>query len=163
MTGFTDFVSTELPKRPFTSGDGLAGQILVRSSNPLAVREMVWADAPSGTSTGGYIAAEAISGHQAIALNAAGEAIVASCDNAAHQLVEGLTTNAASVGGDVQVARSGLLEHLGWTFTTGAPVFLGLSGEITQTLPVTALFAKVLGIALSPTRIKVDFQPAIFF
>lgn len=161
MTGFTDFVTTELPKRPFTAGDGTPGQILVRSSNPLAVREMVWADIP-GVSAGGYTAAEIISGHQAITLDANGQAIVASADNAAHQFVEALTSSAANIGDNVQVVTTGLFEHLGWTFTTGMPVYLGLAGALTQVLPGTAVFMKVLGIAVSPTRIKVDFQPAIF-
>jgi hypothetical protein len=161
MSGFNDFVSTELPKRPFTSGDGTAGQMLVRSTNPLAVREMVWADAPSGTNVGGYTAAEILSGHQAIALDANGQAINASADNLAHQYVEALTTNAALIGDNVQVVMTGLFEHLGWNFTTDLPVYLGLGGAITQTVPPTALFVKVLGIAVSPTRIKVDFQPAI--
>lgn len=162
MTGFTDFVSTELPKRPFTDSDGTPGQILVRSSNPLAVREMVWADAPAGTGSGGYTAAQVISGHQAITLDANGQAIVASADNPTHQFVEALTSSAANIGDNVQVVKTGLFEHLGWTFTTGLPVYLGLAGAITQTVPITAVFTKVLGIAVSPTRIKVDFQPAIF-
>ncbi len=41
---FNDFVQTELPKRPFTNADGAAGQIPVRSTNPLAARELEFAD-----------------------------------------------------------------------------------------------------------------------
>ena len=48
MATFADFVQTELPLRPFVSTDGAAGQTLVRSTNPLAVRELVWADAAAG-------------------------------------------------------------------------------------------------------------------
>jgi len=44
---FSDFVTVELPKRPFVALDGRAGQVLVRSSNADRPREMVWADAPS--------------------------------------------------------------------------------------------------------------------
>lgn len=47
---FSDFVSTELPLRPFVSTDGVAGQTLVRSNNPLAPRELVWADTGTGLS-----------------------------------------------------------------------------------------------------------------
>lgn len=43
MSGFNDFVQTELPLRPFVRTDGQEGQTLVRSNNPLAPREMVWA------------------------------------------------------------------------------------------------------------------------
>lgn len=52
MSGFNDFVSTELPKRPFTEADGQPGQMLVRSSNPQAARQLVWADVPTGGSAG---------------------------------------------------------------------------------------------------------------
>lgn len=41
---FNDFVMTELPLRPFTASDGSAGQVLVRSNNPMAARELVWVD-----------------------------------------------------------------------------------------------------------------------
>lgn len=47
---FNDFITTELPLRPFVSTDGVAGQTLVRSNNPLAPREMVWADTGTGQS-----------------------------------------------------------------------------------------------------------------
>ena len=54
MSGFNDFVATELPLRPFASQDGTEGQIPVRSSNPLAPRELVWVDA--STIVGGGVA-----------------------------------------------------------------------------------------------------------
>lgn len=44
MSGFTDFVTIELPKRPFVETDGAPGQMLVRSDNPLAARQLVWVD-----------------------------------------------------------------------------------------------------------------------
>ena len=52
MATFNDFVQTELPLRPFVATDGTAGQTLVRSNNPLAPRELVWADGVSGVGTG---------------------------------------------------------------------------------------------------------------
>lgn len=53
MATFNDFVQTELPLRPFVATDGTAGQTLVRSNNPLAPRELVWADGVAGTGGGG--------------------------------------------------------------------------------------------------------------
>ena len=47
MADFNTFVQLELPKRPFVDDDGAPGQILVRSNNPLAPRQLVWADAPT--------------------------------------------------------------------------------------------------------------------
>lgn len=42
MASFNDFIQLELPKRPFTSNDGVDGQILVRSPNAEKPRELVW-------------------------------------------------------------------------------------------------------------------------
>ena len=68
MTGFTDFVTTELPKRPFVADDGSAGQTLVRSANPERARELVWVDIIAAPPT----ASEALGGHRAVVLDASG-------------------------------------------------------------------------------------------
>jgi hypothetical protein len=44
MAGFNDFVQVELPLRPSVASDGPAGHVPVRSTNALAVRELVWKD-----------------------------------------------------------------------------------------------------------------------
>jgi len=44
MADFNEFVQLELPKRPFVSSDGVPGQILVRSNNPQAIRELIWSN-----------------------------------------------------------------------------------------------------------------------
>lgn len=49
MPTFEEFVQTELPLRPFVSTDGAAGQILVRSSNPMAPRQLEWANISGAT------------------------------------------------------------------------------------------------------------------
>ena len=51
---FNDFIQNELPKRPFTSTDGAAGQMLVRSHRHERPRELVWADVPAGGAGGGF-------------------------------------------------------------------------------------------------------------
>jgi hypothetical protein len=109
-----------------------------------------------------YVAAAPLSGHIAVVLDATGQITPADASDASHHAVAGLTTQSGTTGASVEVISKGILEHNGWTFTPGAPVFLGLAGAITQTLPPTALFSKVLGVAVSPTRVSVDFQPAIF-
>lgn len=119
--------------------------------------------APGASGATLYPAASAISGHVAIVLNSDGQCLPADPANPAHYAVAGITTQAAGAALDqVQVLTGGVLEHLGWTFTPDLPVFLGLAGALTQTLPVTAAFSKVLGVAVSPTRVSLDFQPAIF-
>ncbi len=116
----------------------------------------------SGSAVSAYIAAVALSGHTAVVLNAAGQALPADSTDSTHYVVAGITTGAATSGASVEVINAGVLEHLGWAFTAGLPVFLGLAGTVTQTLPPSAVFSKALGIAVSPTRISIDFQPAIF-
>ena len=116
----------------------------------------------SGSSVSSYIAAAALSGHVAVVLNPDGQATHANADTPAHFAVAGITLGAATQGAAIDVTAKGLIEHLGWTFTAGLPVFLGLGGALVQTLAPGSVFSKVLGVAVSPTRITVDFQPAIF-
>jgi hypothetical protein len=72
MPTFEEFVQIELPKRPFCAGDGLPGQVLVRSSNPQAVRELVWADAaPGGGGSGGAGSGEILDGGDRMDTNGA--------------------------------------------------------------------------------------------
>jgi len=116
----------------------------------------------SGASVSAYNAVVALSGHIAVVLDATGQALPADCSAPTHHAVAGITTGAAAQGAPVEVINKGVLEHLGWTFVVGAPVFLGLAGALTQTLPPSAVFSKSLGIAVSATRVSLDFQPAIF-
>lgn len=164
MSGFDDFVITELPKRPFVQTDGLPGQMLIRSTNTLASRELVWTDVTGGGGSGQkiYYAGAAISGHKAFVLNEFGKVVAADPSNPLHQYVIGITIAAAENNAQIQYVTGDLLEHSGWAFTVGSPVFLGTAGELTQTIPVTAVFTKVIGIALTATKISIEFQPAIF-
>lgn len=116
----------------------------------------------SGTSVAAYPAAVSVGGHLAITLDSLGKITPADASIAAHRLVAGVTTGAAVADASVEVVSTGIVEHLGWAFTPGLPVFLGLAGAIVQTVPPTAVFSKVLGVAVTPTRISLDFQPAIF-
>lgn len=118
--------------------------------------------AGSAGSAASYIAAVGVSGHVAIVLNADGQCLPADASNMAHVMVAGITNQSAVAGSPVVVVEKGVLEHVGWTFTPDLPVFLGLAGALAQTVPPTAVFSKVLGIAVSPTRISIAFQPAIF-
>lgn len=117
---------------------------------------------PAGAAVITYPAAVPVSGHTAVVLDALGQCLPADCTVLTDHAVAGITVHAATAGDPVEVTTRGVLEHLGWTFTPGLPVFLGLAGALTQSLPGSAVFSKVLGVAVSPTHISVDFQPAIF-
>lgn len=116
---------------------------------------------PAGGATTVTVGATPLSGHSAVAADAAGLLIKADCTNAAHRgAVLGLLANAYSPGDQAVVQTAFTLEHAGWTWTPG-PVFVGAAGQLTQTLPVGAVFSQVVAHALSPTLVLVDVQPPI--
>ena len=116
---------------------------------------------PAGGATLVTVCAAPVSGHTAVALGADGLLIYADCTNPAHLgAVLGVVANAYGAGDPAVVQTSFDLSHSGWAFTPG-PVFAGVGGAIVQTLPPGAVFAQVLGYALSATRIHIDVQPPI--
>lgn len=116
---------------------------------------------PAGGTTTVTVGVTALSGHSAVAADAAGLLIKADCTNPAHRgAVLGLLANAYSPGDQAVVQTAFTLEHAGWTWTPG-PVFVGAAGQLTQTLPVGAVFSQVVAHALSPTLVLVDVQPPI--
>lgn len=116
---------------------------------------------PAGGTTTVTVGATPLSGHSAVAVDAAGLLIKADCTNPAHRgAVLGLLANAYSPGDQAVVQTAFTLEHSGWTWSPG-PVFVGTAGQLTQTLPVGAVFSQVVAHALSPTLVLVDVQPPI--
>ena len=116
---------------------------------------------PTGGATTVTVGATPLSGHSAVAADAAGLLIKADCTNPAHRgAVLGLLANAYSPGDQAVVQTAFTLEHAGWTWAPG-PVFVGAAGQLTQTLPVGAVFSQVVAHALSPTLVLVDVQPPI--
>lgn len=116
---------------------------------------------PSGSGAQ-YAAATAVSGHRVMALDAAGEAFPASCDTLSHALrIAGLSLNAADQGDPVTVLGAGLVDHAGWAWTPDTPLYLGLNGALVDALPGGAVFAQVMGKAVSATRVLIAVQPPI--
>ena len=116
---------------------------------------------PAGGATTVTVGATPLSGHSVVAADAAGLLIKADCTNPAHQgAVLGLLANAYSPGDQAVVQTAYTLEHSGWTWALG-PVFVGTAGQLTQSLPVGAVFSQVVAHALSPTLVLVDVQPPI--
>jgi hypothetical protein len=160
MSGFNDFVQTELPKRPFTSTDGAAGQVLVRSTNALAPREMVFADFPK-TGLVTAFASGNLSGHRAVRAVAAGA--VAYASSSAPQdanLVLGITTGAAMNGTVAAVQVSGEMTEPSWNWVVSAPIFLGADGVLTQT-PAVSGFSIVLAVAIKSDTIVIGIKQPI--
>ena len=116
---------------------------------------------PVGGATTVMVGAAPISGHTAVALDSGGLLVYADCTNPAHiGAVQGVVASAYSPGDLAVVQTDFELVHAGWSFSPG-PVFVGASGALVQVLPVGAVFAQVIGYALTPTFVRIDVQPPI--
>jgi len=116
---------------------------------------------PAGDAITVKVGPSPISGHSVVACNALGELIAADSTNPTHRgAVLGVVANAYSPGDDAVVQTGFVLEHSGWTWTSG-PVLVGQAGQLAQALPPGALFSQVIGEALSATRVLIDINPPI--
>jgi hypothetical protein len=116
---------------------------------------------PAGGATTVKVGPLPISGHSVVACDSIGELVAADATNPAHRgAVLGVVADAYSPGDDAVVQTGYVLEHAGWTWAPG-PVLVGLSGQLAQAPPAGALFAQVIGQALSSTRVLIDINPPI--
>lgn len=110
-----------------------------------------------------YIAAQAIAGHRAVALNDANQLVYASNEVLTHAYGPlYLSLNAATAGDSVAIARDGLIQELSWTWQPEQPIFLSTEGQLTQDLAQIRAgpgFLLTVAIALSETSIL--FSPKV--
>ena len=110
------------------------------------------------------LASGALGGHRLVAADGAGGVTYASCDDAQALLaLLGMTLHAAAGGEAIALRRVGEVEESSWTWTPGLPVYLGLAGVPTQTLPPTALFGLIVGIPTSPTTLFMAPREPVLF
>lgn len=139
-------------------GQEVTKVVQVAEQGPPGIRGPI---GPAGGATLVPVGPSPISGHSAVACNANGELIYADCTQAGHLgAVLGVVEHAYSPGDDAEVKTSFPLEHAGWTWAPG-PVYVGAAGQLSQSLPMGALFCQVVGHALSATRVLIDLQPPI--
>lgn len=74
-------------------------------------------------------------------------------------LALGMTINAAQLGANINVQRSGVVDDSAWSWATG-PIWLGPEGIPTQTPPGSE-FDLYIGAAVSSTRIILNIQDPI--
>ena len=120
---------------------------------------------PSGDRIVSYPASQAIGGQRLVRFQADGTLAYASCNDlaSAHTLI-GLTTHAASAGESQSVLHLGEIDESGWSWTPDAPVYLGLAGVPTQQPPPDARLLRVIGYALSTTRLYVcPHEPILIY
>ena len=108
-------------------------------------------------STGQYVSAvagENINGHKVIFIKD-NKAYMASNDNLeCLNAIVGLSVNAAIVGDIVKVQTIGELE--GFEFTKNGNKYLGLNGDLTET--ISGSFMCVVGTAISNTKLLINNQ-----
>lgn len=110
------------------------------------------------------LASGALGGHRLVAADGAGGVTYASCDDPTDlPAVLGMTLHAATDGAAIALRRVGEVEESSWSWTPGQPVYLGLAGVPTQTLPPTALFGLIVGIPTSPTTLFMTPREPVSF
>lgn len=112
---------------------------------------------PGASITSTVIAGETLSGHRAVTVHLDGMAYYASNDDlgdATRQVW--LTLGAALTGTDVEIQPLGVITEPSWNWTDD-PVFLGVSGVLTQVPPTSPAFMIQLGQPTGPTTLM--FNP----
>lgn len=110
-----------------------------------------------------FLAAENLSGHRIVIRQADGAVRYASNDLLTD--INGplwMTTEAVLTGTLVNVLFTGVFNEPSWSWTPGQPIYLGVNGVMTQTIPVNpAVFLVQIGYATSATSIYFDQYSAI--
>jgi hypothetical protein len=116
---------------------------------------------PAGDATVTMTAGATLSGHRLVTKQADGTAIYADATNPAHVSVPlWLTLGAAAMGDQVTAQASGIVTEPSWSWTPG-PLYLDVTGLLTQTVPVSSSFLVQVGYATSATSIVLDRYPSI--
>ena len=104
-------------------------------------------------------AAQAISGHTAVAVLADNSVVPASSDDPAHVAI-GITTGAVAVGGQATVHISGEISEPSWAWDVSRPIFVGIGGVLTQTAASSGIIT-IIGYPSSPTSIIVEVDSTL--
>lgn len=110
---------------------------------------------PPGSAVGEVVtAAEPLGGNRVVTASGF------HADSLEARFVLGITTAAIAQGAQGAVRRSGVMVELSWSWTPGAPLFIGPAGILTETPPSDGPVRR-LAVALTATSILIDFQPII--
>lgn len=150
-------------------------QVIVASSNSTTIQEtenlvVIGAPGPQGAAGAGsdqllatFIAGANLSGHMVVTRLPDG-----TIDYASNNVSAGIngplwmTTAAGVVGTSVPVLITGVFSEPSWSWTPGSPIYLGVGGVMTQTVPIApSVFLVQVGYATSGTSIYFDQYPAI--
>ena len=115
----------------------------------------------SSGETVSLIAGQNINAYQAVVVRGDGLAYIADANTVADaDRFIGVAITSAGIGTLVQIQQDGLLANLGFSFTPGAQVYLGLAGALVQA-PGGGAFELPLGVALSASLLELQVGLAI--
>lgn len=141
---------------------------VVATANRVATVVSCGAQGPRGPQGDGgdgfiFVASSPVGGHRILALNDLGEVVYADNQSPIDSArIIGMSLNAASVGGEVSVKRSGSVSEPSWNFDTSLPVYLGSNGTLTQIAPeAPAVFSLIVGFPETATRIFIAIREPI--
>ena len=122
----------------------------------------------SGTGTSKLVNAngDTIQAFRMIARDSAGIAVLASADNPQHaNRLIGMSASFASTGEQFELVNNEEVEFASWQWEVNKPVWLGLSGLLTQTPPsaLNSSFCLVVGFASSASSVFVRIGTPIIF
>lgn len=106
-----------------------------------------------------YISSGSISGHRVVSLNASGQVEYTNpTDKPSISRIVGVTLNAASLGGTLNVVKNSEVTEPSWNWNTNSAVYLAANGSLTQTVPTKqdVTFLVVVGFPISPTTLFVN-------
>lgn len=106
------------------------------------------------------LAGENLGGNRVVYI-ADGRAFYADSDNlTCSNASVGITNGAAVLDDIINIQTSGYMQEPSWKWSTNLPLFLGVNGLLTQTMPTTG-FSQIIGIVTSSIEIIIQIQPSI--
>lgn len=128
-----------------------------------AVTRIVGIQGPSGaaSNTIGATAGENLSGHRVVALYEDKAYYASSASTTYAHAVAGITTGACADGETATIKVHGEITELSWSWTPGAPLFLGVDGALTES-STTGLYTLRVGHAVTATKAFIHIHQPIF-
>lgn len=106
------------------------------------------------------VAGANLSGHKVLCVKIDGKAYYADSSTLNTSGIIGISTEAVSINQAIRIQTSGELQHSGWSFTIGEPVWCGANGALTQS-PSGSAFICVVGMAIATDTINIEVQQPI--
>lgn len=106
-----------------------------------------------------YTSSGSISGHRVVSLNTSGQVEYTDpTDKPSISRIVGVTLNAASLGGTLNVVKNSEVVEPSWNWNINSAVYLAANGSLTQTVPTKqdVNFLVVVGFPISPTTLFVN-------